>query len=256
VSNAPLFTGAGVALAKLFDDRGEVNAAATAEHAERLVALGIRAVIVAGTTGEAAALSTDERDLLLRAVREAVADEVPVIAGTGAPSARQAAELTRRACENGADAVLALSPPSSSHPGRYYEEVADAAGRLPVLAYHFPAVSPPGIPVEVMTDLPVAGLKDSSGDPDRLLEELTVTSCPLYVGSSALLALAGPLGCAGAILALANLEPEVCVRAFAGDAAAQRELAPSHLAARIDFPAGLKRAMADRWGTSPVTRIG
>src|SRR3712207_8919973 len=42
----------------------------------------------------------------------------------------------------------------SNHPHRYYEEVADAAGGLPVLAYHFPAMSPPGVPVDVLPDLP------------------------------------------------------------------------------------------------------
>ena len=134
--------------------------------------------------------------------------------------------------------------------------MATAAGALPVLGYHFPAVSAPGIAVDALAALPVAGLKDSTGDPDRLLEELEVFDRPIYVGSSALLALAGPLGCAGAILALANVEPERCAAAFAGDAAAQRALAPAHLAARRAFPRGLKDLMATRWGTSPTARMG
>ena len=252
----PLFTGVGVALVTLFDDRGDVNARATAELACGLVDRGVRGVVLAGSTGEAAALSPDERDLLLDTVREALAGRAPVIAGTGAPSARQAAELTRRACDHGADAVLTLSPPSSAHPHRYYEEVADAARGLPVLAYHFPRVSPPGIPVDILPDLPIQGLKDSSGDPERLLRELGLVSCPIYVGSSAYLSFAGPLGCAGAILALAHLEPELCAAAFDGDAKAQLELTPHHLAAQADFPRGLKQCLADRLGTSPVTRLG
>jgi len=75
--------------------------------------------------------------------------------------------------------------------------------------------------------LPVQGCKDSSGDADRLLETVDVWGGPLYIGSSSLLSLAGPLGCAGAILALANAEPEGCIAAFAGDVSAQRALAPA-----------------------------
>ena len=251
-----IFSGVGVALVTLFDDRGDVNASGTAEHAARLVELGVQAVVVAGSTGEAATLSPDERDLLLQAVRDEVDGAVPVITGTGAPSARQAAELTRRAHRHGADGVLALSPPGGGDLHRYYLEVAEAAAGLPVLAYHFPAASAPGIPVDVLADLPVDGVKDSTGDADRLLEELGGLRMPIYVGSSAILSLAGPMGCAGAILALANLEPEACVKAFAGDAEAQRALGPAHLNARRGGVRALKAAVAERFGTPAVTRVG
>ena len=244
-----------MALATLFDNDGELDAEATALHAAHLVALGVRSVVVAGSTGEAATLTPEERVTLLSAVRDAVPDPVPVLAGTGAASARQASALTLSAQEHGADGVLVLSPPRVDDPRPYYELVARAAGALPVLAYHYPKVSPPGIPVGMLSDLPVTGLKDSTGDPDRLLEELEWGG-PLYTGSSAILALAGPLGCAGAILALANLEPEGCIAAFEGDAKAQRALAGAHRASRTAFPRGLKEMMAARFGTSPVTRLG
>lgn len=251
----PLFTGVGVALVTLFDEDGEIDAPATAAHAARLVGCGVRAVLVSGSTGEAAALSAEERVLLLEAVRDAVPDHVPVLAGTGAPSARQAAALTLSAKEHGADAVLVLSPPRVTDPSAYYDIVGRAAGDLPVLAYHYPKASEPGIPVDVLPKLPVCGLKDSSGDPDRLLAELDWGK-PLYTGSSAILSFAGPLGCAGAILSLANVEPEGCIAAFTGDAAAQRRLAAAHAASRVDFPRGLKEMMAARFGTSPVGRMG
>ena len=244
-----------MALVTLFDDDGELDAEATAVHAARLVALGVRGVVVAGSTGEAATLSPEERVALLSAVRDAVPDPVPVLAGTGAPSARQAAALTASAREHGADGVLVLSPPRVDDPRPYYEAVARSAEDLPLLAYHFPKASSPGIPVELLPELPVTGLKDSTGDPDRLLEELE-WGRPLYTGSSAILALAGPLGCAGAILALANLEPEECIAAFEGDAKAQRALAGAHRESRRAFPRGLKAAMAVRFGTSPVSRMG
>src|SRR5215217_7414823 len=225
----PLFTGVGVALATQFDEAGEVDAKATAAHAAALVDLGIRAVVVAGSTGEAAALTAGERVDLLTEVRRAVPAPVPVIAGTGGPSARQAAAL----------------------------------------AYHFPQTAPPGIPLEALAGLPVQGLKDSSADPERLLAELEVFPHPLWVGAATLLLMAGSLATAGsagvsagsgavagAILAVANVDPEHAIAAFAGDPAAQRALFVAHKRIRTAFPHGLKDAIADRFGTSRVTRLG
>ena len=251
----PLFTGVGVALATLFDEAGELDAKATAGHAATLVELGVRAVVVAGSTGEASALTSAERVALLTETRKAVPAEVPVIAGTGAPSARQAAALTRQAREAGADAVLALCPPRNNDPRPYYQALADAAGDLPCLAYHFPQASPPGVPVEALPDLPVQGLKDSSGNPERLLAELQVFHRPLYVGSAPLLLMAGSLGIAGAILAVANVDPEHAIAAFAGDPAAQQSLFAAHKRVQARFPLGLKEAIADRFGTSTTTRL-
>jgi 4-hydroxy-tetrahydrodipicolinate synthase len=251
----PPFEGVGVALVTLFDNDGRLDAPSTADLASKLVAAGVAAIVVAGSTGEAASLDLEERTQLLTAVRAAVRS-VPVIAGTGAPSARQAAIYTERAVDAGADAVLVLSPPGTSDPRDYYEVVAKRAGRLPVLAYHFPATSPPGIPVGALADLPVDGCKDSSGDAQRLLLTATSWDRPVYTGSSALLSFAGPLGCAGAILALANAEPELCIAAFGGDIAAQRRLVSAHFEAQASFPAGIKGLTARRFGTSATRRMG
>jgi 4-hydroxy-tetrahydrodipicolinate synthase len=84
----PLFRGVGVALATLFEDDGEVDVKATADLAANLADVGIRAVVVAGSTGEAAALTAEERVALLTETRRAVPAGVPVIAGTGGPSGR------------------------------------------------------------------------------------------------------------------------------------------------------------------------
>jgi 4-hydroxy-tetrahydrodipicolinate synthase len=250
-----VFTGVGVALVTLFDDQGELDAPATAGLAAQLVDLEMRAVVVAGTTGEAAALEAEERVVVLEAVRRAVPSSVPVIAGTGAASARQAAALTRDAVDRGADAVLTLSPPGVVDPRAYYDAVAKAAAGTPVLAYHYPKVAPPGIAVRFIADLPIAGIKDSSGDAERLLHELDQYDGAIYTGSSALLSFAGPLGCAGAILSLANAEPERCARAFAGDVVAQGALLQPHLAAHERFPRGLKEMVAARFGTPTVCRV-
>ncbi len=249
-----VFRGVGVALLTIFEDNGDLAVGATAELAARLVDLGVTAVIVAGTTGEAAALDLDERGALLAAVRAAVGN-APVIAGTGAPSARQAVRYTAQARDHGADAVLVLSPPGAATDLRtYYEQVAAAAGGLPVLAYHFPQVSMPGIPVPALDGLPVSGLKDSSGDPGRLLETRRTWPLPLYVGSSALVGMAGDIGCAGAILGLANAEPELCVDAFAGEPGAQLKLAGPRKAEER-FPGGIKELVRARFGYPATCRV-
>jgi 4-hydroxy-tetrahydrodipicolinate synthase len=251
----PLFTGVGVALVTLFAEDGDLQAKATGDLAAQLVDLGLTAVLVAGTTGEASALTPEERDELVGAVRAALPAGVPVIAGTGAPTGRQAAVLTERAFGAGADAVLALSPPGVTDPRRYYETVA-AAATGPLLAYHFPGAAAPGVPVDLLADLPVAGLKDSSGDAARLLHEREVFAGDLWTGSAALLSLAGSIGAAGGLVAAANFAPEECVAALAGDGAAQVRVAALDRAASVGFPAGYKWATADRFGTSAFTRVG
>jgi 4-hydroxy-tetrahydrodipicolinate synthase len=252
---SPLFTGVGVALVTLLTDDDAVDAHATADLAARLVDLGVRAVLVAGTTGEAAALTAEEREELVGAVRAAVPAGVPVIAGTGAPTGRQAAAFTDRAFAAGADAVLALSPPGVADPRPYYDALAKVAAG-PLLAYHFPGAAAPGIPVHLLPELPVAGLKDSSGDAARLLHEREVFAGDLWTGSAALLSLCGGIGAAGGLVAAANLAPEECAAAFAGDGAAQVRVAALDRAAAVDFPAGYKRATAERFGTATGTRVG
>ena len=250
-----VFTGVGVALVTIFAADGGVDTASTAALARDLTDRGARAVLACGTTGEAGTLTDAERMAIVTAVREAVPAGIPVLAGTGAAAAQRAADLTAAACRAGADAVLAWPPPGSADLLAYYEGIRAAADDRPVLAYHIPWVSAPGVPVDALAGLPVAGVKDSSGLADRLLDEIAHYAGATYVGSSALLALAGPLGAAGAILALANVEPERCCRAFAGDAAAQRELADRHLAVKAGGPAVLKAILAASHGTSAAVRV-
>jgi 4-hydroxy-tetrahydrodipicolinate synthase len=250
-----LFRGVGVALVTLFDAGGEVDAVSTGKLAAGLAGRGMAAVLVNGTTGEAGTLTGAERSALIEAVRAAVPGPVPVIAGTGAPSLRQADALTRAAVTAGADAVLTWCPPRCADLAGYFAVIGEAAARRPVLAYHNPFIACADIPVDSLAGLPVSGVKDSSGSPDRLLEELARYPGDTYAGSAGYLALAGPMGAAGALLALANLAPEACVRAWGGDAAAQRDLAAQHLAIRAGGPAQLKRMLAGADGTSPVSRI-
>src|SRR6266852_4082326 len=181
-----LFRGVGVALVTIFSRSGEADPAATAKHAADLVSRGMRAVLVAGTTGEAGTLTQQERTALIEAVRAAIPAEIPVLAGTGAATAETAVSLTAAAARAGADVILAYPPPGSAGLPDFYAAVGNAAAGLAVLAYHVPWISAPGVPVDELAGLPVAGIKDSSGSPDRLLDELAHYKGSTYVGSSAM----------------------------------------------------------------------
>src|SRR6266511_4029926 len=130
------------------------------------------------------------------------------------------------------------------------------AGGAPVLAYHFPGVVGGAVPVEALPELAISGIKDSTGDPERLLRTLDAWTGWTYVGSSTVVSYAGQLGASGAILAVANAVPEECLAAFDGDGAAQRRLIVAHLAARDRFPRGLKELVAQRFGTPTASRLG
>ena len=253
-STSPVFTGVAVALVTFFDEHGHVDTAATARHAAHLADRGMRAIVVAGTTGEASHLSMKERLRLLDAVRAEVRDDVPVILGTGNLSPGVSVpNLTRRAAEHGASAALTLSP----HNGdvrEFYGEVVAAAGAMPVLAYHYPQWCAPGITMEELKSLKVAGIKDSSGDCERLLETVAQYRKAIYIGSSAIVAWAGMLGATGAILAAANLEPELAVDAFAGNVQAQKDLLYAHKTTTCYGVKGIKEELSRRYGTSTVCR--
>jgi 4-hydroxy-tetrahydrodipicolinate synthase len=147
-----------------------------------------------------------------------------------------------------------LSPPGTDDPRPYYDAVAEAVD-VPVFAYHFPPLSAPGIPVDLVCNLPVAGVKDSTGDPVRLAVEIDQMGAGVYTGSAALVLQAGAMGASGAILALANVDPEGCIRAWDGDGVCQRELVNGHRAGALSGIAGLKRAIAGHHGTSVTTRL-
>ena len=250
----PVFTGLAVALVTFFDEHGHVDAGATAQHASHLVDRGVKAVVVAGSTGEASHLSMKERLQVFDAVRQAVSSDIPVILGTGDLTAGVSVpDLTKRAADHGAAAALVLSP----HRGdvrEFYGEVVAAAGKMPVIAYHWPKASSPGISMEDLKALKVSAIKDSTGDTERMLETLAVFKKPFYAGNASVAAYAGMLGCMGAILAAANLEPERCIDAFAGDITAQKDLLSAHKIVSVYGVKGIKEELARRFSTSTVCR--
>ena len=250
----PIWTGPAVAAVTLFDADGRLLAAETGAHAARLVAAGIKAVVVAGSTGEAASLSDAERVDLVAAVKQACPG-VPVLCGSTGEWYGQAVARTQAVIKAGADGVLVAPPRLGGDVPEYFRRVADAAGGVPVLAYHYPGVAGGPVPLDVLAGLPVQGTKDSSGEPRRLAAELDLEwDGAVYTGASALIGYASWLGATGTILAVANLVPEKCQAAWEGDAAAQREVIRIEKAYKAT-PGGLKAALAREAGTAPFRRL-
>lgn len=253
-TSSNLFAGAGVALLTLFDADGALLVDETAAYAAMLAGKGAGCILVAGTTGEFWTLEAAERLSLITAVRHAVPAAVPVMAGIGALDADTALTLAAAIEETGADAALCFVPRGET-PDVFYPKVRAALGDLPLLAYHFPAVGYVDLPVAALADLPIDGIKDSSGEPGRLLGTPDVLHANVYTGSALLTGLAAALGTAGAILAVANLDPAAATAAVHGDTAAQGAVARLHASLAGDVPPrALKRLAAERHGIPPHTR--
>lgn len=244
--------GVTAALVTLYNLNLSVDYAATATHAQHLVEQGIGAVLVAGTTGEGRWLDASERSLLITAVRDALPSEVSVVAGISSGSGRAAALECRRAIDCGATGVICLSPRREA-PERFYASIAELGQAEFVLAYHLPTESSPGLGVEQILRLPVNGVKDASGDANRMINHLTLSAMPLYVGAG-LVGLARAAGCSGAVLALANIDPILCLEVWAGKIKRLPDLIRLHVDASKKFPIGLKNLMNDRFGTAVTSR--
>ncbi|HLL65405.1 MAG TPA: dihydrodipicolinate synthase family protein [Micromonosporaceae bacterium] len=252
----PLWTGPAVALVTLFDADGSLATEATAAHAARLVELGVRAVVVNGTTGEAAAMTDGERAALVTAVK-AACPTVPVVAGASGEWWEPATTRVAAAVKAGADAVLVAPPRFGDSVEQYYRHVAEAVAGVPVLAYNWPGVAGGEVSVDALPELPVAGVKDSTASADRLIRQIDLAwSGAVYTGSAALIGFTGWVGGAGAIVGAANFVPEECLAAWDGDAAAQRRVVRAVAAAGSRFPRSLKEATAQRFGTPATCRLG
>ena len=235
--------GVGVALVTMFDDRGVPDPGATAARARACVALGVSSVLVAGTTGEAARLRADDRLLLAEAVKGAVTS-VPVIVGTGASDELTALEWTGKVAAAGVADSLLVFAPTDREPAGFFDRVRDASSGVPVLAYHNPALVSRSLDTASFPSLDVDGVKDSSADTSRLAD-LVELGVRVYVGSPTQLALAGGCGAAGALLALANVAPSLCIAAWNGDMGAQRALFATRRRAAADALGFLKATAPD-----------
>ncbi len=211
----PVFTGSGVAIVTPFTSDG-VDYAALSDLLEFQLANGTDAVIVCGTTGEAATMSAAERARTIETAVRTVDGRVPVIAGTGANCTATAAAQSREAAALGADAVLVVTPyyNKATQRGlvRHYQAVADAVTR-PVILYNVPSRTGVKCAAETYAALSahpnIAGVKEASGD--FALIQKTRELCPedfyIWSGNDDETAPIMLLGGVGVISVAANVAP-------------------------------------------------
>jgi 4-hydroxy-2-oxoglutarate aldolase len=193
------------------------------QNVARWMRTPLTGLVVLGSNGEAPQLDDDEADRVIAVTREEVPSGRLLIAGTGRESTKATIAATRRAASYGVDAVLVRTPSffkpqlTSAIFVRHYEEVADASP-VPVLLYNvtmFTGVNLPPDAVEALATHPnIAGIKESGGDIAHIAEYVARTPDDFTVlaGSATTLFHALCAGCDGAILALAALLPDDCVR--------------------------------------------
>jgi 4-hydroxy-tetrahydrodipicolinate synthase len=155
-----------------FDASGAVDLREAARVATWLVENGNDGIVVCGTTGESPALDDDEKLALFRAVKAAVGDTAAVVAGTGGNNTHHSVELSKRAVDTGADAILAVVPyynkPTQDGMMLHFGAIAEATP-LPVIVYNVPSRTAanmlPATLLELARRYPtIAGVKESSGD--------------------------------------------------------------------------------------------
>jgi 4-hydroxy-tetrahydrodipicolinate synthase len=223
------------AIATPVDEAGEPDLARATKLARFLLDNGCDGLNVLGTTGEATSFSLEQRKRVMSAYKDAGIPTERLMVGTGAAATADAVALTRHAAELGFAGALVLPP-------FYYKGVPDdglaayidtivqstAAKPIAIYLYHYPALS--GLPwhatlIRRLLDTHgsrIVGLKDSSGDMAYAREAAAISKeFDVFPSTEAVLIEARGGAFAGCISATANLNADLCARAFhGGDAAA------------------------------------
>jgi 4-hydroxy-tetrahydrodipicolinate synthase len=227
-----MFHGSMVALVTPMHADGSLDKEALAKLVEFHVDNGTDAIVAMGTTGESATLDEEEHCHVVRQVVEFAAKRIPVIAGTGSNSTREAIELTRCAMEAGADACLLVTPyynkPSQEGLYLHHRAVAEAVA-TPQILYNVPGRTACDMLPETvarLADIPnIIGIKEATGDLARGKEILDRCGdkLDLYSGDDATAMELILAGAKGDISVTANVAPkamhDMCAAAQAGNRA-------------------------------------
>ena len=225
----PLFTGACTALVTPFLE-GKINYPMMDQLLKRQIDAGIKAVVIAGTTGESPTLSDEEKLTLVRRCKDYVGNRCLIIAGTGSNNTAHSVALSVAAEEAGADALLVVSPyyNKATPQGIYlhYLSICNAVS-IPVIVYNVPGRTGLDIPVSVYSQLAsisnIAGVKEASSDITKIIRIRNACGPDFAVwsGNDDQIVPAMAVGGSGVISVLSNLYPlqtqAMCDAALSGD---------------------------------------
>ena len=233
----PVFTGAAVAIITPMHADGSVNYEELGRVIEDQIAHHTDAIVICGTTGESPALDHEEHTECIRYTVKKVAGRVPVIAGTGSNDTRYAIQLSLQAQEDGADALLLVTPyyNKTSQAGliAHYTAIANAVN-LPCILYNVPSRTGCNLQPATLAKLAklpnINAVKEASGNISQVAEvaQLCGDDLNIYSGNDDQIVPLLALGGKGVISVLSNVAPQythdLCAKWFAGDTAGSLEM--------------------------------
>ncbi|MGH8419577.1 MAG: 4-hydroxy-tetrahydrodipicolinate synthase [Pseudomonas sp.] len=232
-----MIAGSMVALVTPMDAQGRLDWDSLSKLVDFHLKEGTNAIVAVGTTGESATLDVNEHIEVIRHVVKQVAGRIPVIAGTGANSTREAVELTQNAKQAGADACLLVTPyynkPTQEGLYQHFKHIAEAVD-IPQILYNVPGRTSCDMKAETVIRLSkiknIIAIKEATGDMQRAKDILAGVSSDFLVfsGDDATAVELILLGGKGNISVTANVAPrdmaDLCEAAIAGDAVTARAI--------------------------------
>ncbi|HHY46936.1 MAG TPA: 4-hydroxy-tetrahydrodipicolinate synthase [Firmicutes bacterium] len=245
------------------DCSGNVNVESLKRLTDYLIEGGVHGLFVIGSQGEFYGLDVEQKRVAIKTVVEHVNGRVPVYAGTGATTTREAIMLTRMAADLGVDGVSVITPsfisPNADELFLHYKEIAEVSP-VPVLLYNNPGRTGVNLSADLvkrLSEVPnIVGIKDSSGDMTLLSEYIRLTRgsgrFAVLAGRDTMIFAALMYGGTGSISATANVAPALAAEIYDAFVArdyeraleAQFRLAPLRIAFGLgSFPVVIKEAL-------------
>jgi 4-hydroxy-tetrahydrodipicolinate synthase len=268
-----MFQGSIVAIVSPMHADGSLDLVSYRKLVDWHIESGTSAIVAVGTTGESPTVSAEENVELVKIALDQAKGRIPIIAGTGSNSTREAVEMTREAAKLGAAASLQVVPyynkPTQEGLYQHFKTIAEAVD-LPVLLYNVPSRTVADLANDTVIRLAqvpgIRGLKDATGDMPRasdLIARLPAGFSLLSGNDDSCLALMA-LGGSGVISVTANIAPkqmaQMCHLALAGDFVSARainqKLLPIHFKLFVEAnPIPVKWALAKMGRCGPAVRL-
>jgi 4-hydroxy-tetrahydrodipicolinate synthase len=230
-----MFSGSYVALATPFKPNFEIDFEAYGRLIDFQIGNGTNGLVPCGCTGEAATLEHDEQMKLIRFCIERTAGRVPVVAGTGSNSTREALLLTKYAKEAGANGALLITPyynkPTAAGQIAHYNHVADEVD-LPIMLYNVPSRTGTNILPETTAELSknknIVATKEAAGSVDQVSQILGLCDITVLSGDDSLTLPMMAVGAKGVVSVAANIAPKdistMCAEFAKGNVAAAQKI--------------------------------
>lgn len=211
------FEGLLTAMVTPFHLDGRVNEDAAVALGRHLLRNGSDGLVVCATTGEGATITDDEQIGLFELIVQELGDEATIVGSTGSNDTRHAIELTERAVQAGVHSVLSVAPyynkPNRRGVIRHFQEVAKAAGGLPVILYNIPGRCVINMPPDLLAELAqidgIEAVKQANNDDLQAIDGLTILA-----GNDNLLAPVLDIGGGGGICVASHIVGNEMKRMF------------------------------------------